>query len=119
MVLGPVVDAARKISKKSVKVYSWYTLPASAGLWHLGPTRLGGKGDPRSKVYEEMKKSGRPFAEVSEEVKLSSEDYCKSVLLANATISGQITAGFSDSIRHVPGLPPMYDYEAHPQEVCS
>lgn len=94
MFLEEVVDAAHQLSKKPVKIYSWFTSAATSCLWQFGPERLGGKGDQRAKALEESEKSGRSIVEVAEEM----------------------FAGCDDSLREIPGLPPMYDYECYPQE---
>ncbi|KAI0827302.1 UDP-Glycosyltransferase/glycogen phosphorylase [Trametes gibbosa] len=86
--------AIRKLSGNSIKIYSW--LPGSTYvLFYLfGPEKLGGRGSLSHKIEAEVKRTGRPFEDVAVEMAF-------------------IPTG---EVVRIPALPPMYDFEYHPQE---
>ncbi|KAI0943612.1 hypothetical protein AcW1_002736 [Taiwanofungus camphoratus] len=88
------LQSVRKLSRKSVKVYAWYSGAASALPSFYGPEIAGGKGNLRAKIEAEVRRTGREAADVAAEISLA----------------------FNGSIMHIPGLPPMYDYEVYPQK---
>ena len=55
-------------TSKSVKVYSWMSAMTYAGITIFGPEKLGGKGNLRVKIEEEVGRTGRPFGDVAVEV---------------------------------------------------
>ncbi|KAI9066618.1 glycosyltransferase family 1 protein [Trametes sanguinea] len=87
------IDSVKKASEK-VKVYGWYSGMSAAAFVILGPEKYGGTGNVRIKAEEEVKKTGRSFAEVVSEILFSPK--------------GQVY--------HYPGLPPMSDFELFPQD---
>lgn len=94
MFLDPIIDAVRRHNKIPAKILTWYTSTASRALWSFAPEKYGGPGDLRSKVLEEVQRSGKPLYQVAHE----------------------ILSGTTDEVRCVPGLPLMYDYESEPQQ---
>ncbi|KAL1942712.1 hypothetical protein VTO73DRAFT_4952 [Trametes versicolor] len=88
------VRVIRKLSGKSTKIFSWMSGGTNAMFYLFGPENLGGRGNIAAKVDAEVKRTGRPFAEVVVEMAF--------------TPKGEIVK--------VPALPPMYDYEYYPQE---
>ncbi|EIW63123.1 UDP-Glycosyltransferase/glycogen phosphorylase [Trametes versicolor FP-101664 SS1] len=60
----------------------------------FGPESLGGRGDINTIILAEVERTGRPYNEVAEEVAFATK--------------GEVVK--------VPALPPMYDYEYHPQD---
>ncbi|OCH84632.1 UDP-Glycosyltransferase/glycogen phosphorylase [Obba rivulosa] len=77
----------------AAKIYTWYSGSASSILHPWGPEDMGGKGDSVAMVEAEMSRTGKPLAQVIDEMLF----------------------GVDGSIVRVPGLPPMYDHEYHPQ----
>lgn len=92
------IDPIRNIGKakdQEIKIIGCSPGFASSYFHVWGPTRLGGRGDMRPKILEEVQKSGRPYVDVAEEIMFS--------------IDGRLL--------NTPGLPPMYDHEYYPQEM--
>ncbi|KAI0631466.1 UDP-Glycosyltransferase/glycogen phosphorylase [Trametes polyzona] len=88
------VRAIKEISGNSVKIYTWMC-GSTYAMFHLfGPEKLGGHGRVLPKIEAEVKRTGRSFAEVCIDLVLKPK--------------GEVVK--------VPGLPPMYDYEYHPQD---
>ncbi|EIW63128.1 UDP-Glycosyltransferase/glycogen phosphorylase [Trametes versicolor FP-101664 SS1] len=88
------VRVIKKLSGKSIKIYSWVP-GATSALFHLfGPENLGGRGDIVAKVEAEVKRTGRRFEDVAAELIF--------------TPKGEVVK--------VPALPPMFDYEYYPQD---
>ncbi|KAI0745133.1 UDP-Glycosyltransferase/glycogen phosphorylase [Earliella scabrosa] len=88
-------DSVKSLSGDSVKIYIWEAGSTSA-LFHLfGPETLGGKGNIRLKIEEMARATGRTFAEAAMEFVFRTD--------------GKVV--------RIPGMPPMYDYEYHPQDV--
>ncbi|KAI0333570.1 UDP-Glycosyltransferase/glycogen phosphorylase [Cubamyces sp. BRFM 1775] len=88
------VATIKELSGDTVKVYSWHPGSTFAAFYLFGPEKLGGKGDVGTKAEIEAKRTGRPYEEVVKELFF--------------TPKGEVVK--------VPGLPPMYDYEYHPQD---
>ncbi|KAH9901483.1 UDP-Glycosyltransferase/glycogen phosphorylase [Cubamyces lactineus] len=84
----------RELSADTVKVYSWYPGSTLAIFYLFGPEKLGGKGNISAKAEIEAKRTGRPYEEIVRE-------WC-------FVPKGEIV--------RVPAMPPMYDYEYHPQD---
>ncbi|KIK52853.1 glycosyltransferase family 1 protein [Collybiopsis luxurians FD-317 M1] len=93
---GYAIDAIRSIAGSSCSVFSWMTAPAGPVLRLCGPEEYGGGGDMSVKVEAEVARTGRDTTEVAKE-------------LFDNLITGQVI--------HIPGVPPVYDYEWYPQEV--
>lgn len=62
------LQSVRKLSRKSVKVYAWYSGAASALPSFYGPEIAGGKGNLRAKIEAEVRRTGREAADVAAEV---------------------------------------------------
>ncbi|KAK7681774.1 hypothetical protein QCA50_015121 [Cerrena zonata] len=92
----PAMEAARRISRKPVKIYAWMSGQASFIIHPYAPKHWGGRDDIRPTITEEVAKSGRPLEEVAYEI------------LVRPT---------SGSVVRTPGIPPMYDHEYKPQAV--
>ncbi|OCH85811.1 UDP-Glycosyltransferase/glycogen phosphorylase [Obba rivulosa] len=73
----------------NAKIFAWFSAAASSIFFLWGPVHLGGKGDVTDMVEAEASRTGRPPAQVADELLL----------------------GANGSVVRVPGLPPMYDYE--------
>ena len=102
-------------TSKSVKVYSWMSAMTYAGISIFGPEKLGGKGNLRVKIEEEVGRTGKPFGDVAVEV-------CPStVILVRSAGSQRLQMSLSttDDIVRLPGMPPTYEYEQLPQDVGS
>ncbi|EEB98833.1 hypothetical protein MPER_01595 [Moniliophthora perniciosa FA553] len=82
-------------SPQEVPILSWFTSTAGAVSRFSAPAELGGMSDFATLVDEEVKKSGRSFDEVVDEL---------------------FNAAKGEAIR-IPGYPPIYDYEMTPQAV--
>ncbi|KAI0353321.1 UDP-Glycosyltransferase/glycogen phosphorylase [Trametes cingulata] len=91
--IDPIL-AIRKLSGKSVKIYSWVSGATSALFYLFGPEKLGGRGNIRLKIEEEVKRTGKSPTEVA---------------------VGMIFNPKGEVIK-TPALPPMYDYEYYPQD---
>ncbi|CAL1709844.1 unnamed protein product [Somion occarium] len=91
----PSLQVVRELSVKPVKVFSWMPSQQSSLVYPLAPVRYGGREDVRPKIREEAARTGRKIEEVLEEMILVTKD----------------------EVTRVPGLPPMYDYELHPQQL--
>lgn len=63
------VRVIRKLSGKSTKIFSWMSGGTNAMFYLFGPENLGGRGNIAAKVDAEVKRTGRPFAEVVVEVR--------------------------------------------------
>ncbi|KAF5368679.1 hypothetical protein D9757_010227 [Collybiopsis confluens] len=92
------IDAIRSIAGSACPVFSWMTAPAGSALRLCGPEEYGGGGDMSIKIEQEVARTGRNATELARE-------------LFDQLITGQVI--------EVPGVPPMYDYEWHPQEIES
>ncbi|EIN06280.1 UDP-Glycosyltransferase/glycogen phosphorylase [Punctularia strigosozonata HHB-11173 SS5] len=79
----------------STKIYAWQSGATSAVLRLFGPKEFGGMGDLRPVLEGVSAKTGQTMGEVLSEMKRN--------------LPGEL--------RHMPGLPPMYDYEDFPQEM--
>ena len=69
MFCTPALEAVRKLSKRPVKVYAWMSAQASYIIYPFAPPHMGGRGDLRPKVMEEVAKTGRPMEDVAYEVR--------------------------------------------------
>ncbi|KAM5530920.1 hypothetical protein V8D89_015410 [Ganoderma adspersum] len=83
----------RAMSGDSVKVFSWFCGLTYAMFYLFGPEHLGGKGNVRLLIDEEVRRTGRPFKEVARELVFAP--------------TGKVV--------RIPGMIPMYDHEYHPQ----
>lgn len=63
------VRAIRKLSGKSTKIFTWMSGGTNVMFYLFGPEDLGGRGNIAAKVDAEVKRTGRPFAEVVVEVR--------------------------------------------------
>ncbi|GJJ12672.1 hypothetical protein Clacol_006916 [Clathrus columnatus] len=90
--LVDVLHMVRKVSKRRVPVLSWN--PANLGplMRLIGPEELGGIGDIRAKAVESAERTGKDYKEAEIEIFHPQK--------------GEVVKG--------PGMPPMYDYEYHP-----
>ncbi|KAH9895042.1 UDP-Glycosyltransferase/glycogen phosphorylase [Cubamyces lactineus] len=88
------IATIKKISGNTVKIYGWYPASTLAMFYLLGPERWGGIGDVHAKAGVEAMQTGRTYEEV---------------------VSEMLYVPKGKVVR-VPGLPPMYDYEYHPQD---
>ncbi|PIL34101.1 hypothetical protein GSI_03812 [Ganoderma sinense ZZ0214-1] len=85
--------AIKALSGNTVKVFSWHP-GLTYALFHLfGPEHVGGRGNLLPLIEEKVRQTGRSFGEVSREI--------------HFTPTGTLV--------RVPGMPPMYDHELHPQ----
>ncbi|KAH9925921.1 UDP-Glycosyltransferase/glycogen phosphorylase [Epithele typhae] len=84
----------RAFSGSSVKIYSWWPGLTYYGLYEFGDVHVGGLGNIRVRAEQESRQSGRPYHDVVKEIFF--------------TKSGNLV--------RLPSLPPMYDYEIHPQD---
>ncbi|KAI0661229.1 UDP-Glycosyltransferase/glycogen phosphorylase [Cubamyces menziesii] len=89
---GPIREVRASRGNK-VKIYIWMPNMLAAFWRTCGPEDMGGLGDAHQKVTEEAQRTGKSYEEVA---------------------YNMIFCGSGKVIR-VPGLPPMYDYEYHPQ----
>ncbi|CDO69246.1 Glycosyltransferase Family 1 protein [Trametes cinnabarina] len=86
----------RDISGTTAKVYAWVPSMISVLFYYtFGPEGVDGGVSLHAKAEAEALRSGREYAEVAHEL---------------------VMRGRGDVVR-VPGLPPMYDYEYHPQHI--
>lgn len=93
--MSTFVPGVVKVAAGGVPIISWMPCPMSACLHLFGPETLGGYGDLDGKIIAAAKTQGKPEAEVADGLYERKE--------------GAITA--------TPGVPAVYDYEFHPQEV--
>ncbi|KAI5116141.1 hypothetical protein M0805_006322 [Coniferiporia weirii] len=100
VVLGDPLDyttleISRKLVPKHVKFLAF--IPGSACLTlHLyGPQKLDGFGDLQARAIEEIQRTGKTLFQACDD----------------------IVGHYDGSVVTLPGLPPFYDYEAHPQEL--
>ncbi|KAH9940501.1 UDP-Glycosyltransferase/glycogen phosphorylase [Epithele typhae] len=84
----------REVSGDSVKIYTNLVGMLAATLQTFSPKYIGGRGSIDSEIKEEVARTGKSYDEVGMEFCLKS--------------TGRVVK--------VPGLPPMYDYEANPQQ---
>lgn len=63
------IHAIRKLSGKSVKIYSWVAGSTYSLFYVFGPESLGGRGDLNTKVLAEVERTGRSYNEVAEEAR--------------------------------------------------
>ncbi|KAI0633271.1 hypothetical protein C8Q77DRAFT_1073203 [Trametes polyzona] len=84
----------KAIGGDKLKVYWWFPGQLAALFPMFGPEQFGGKGNVQERAEHEARRTGRPMMEIADE----------------------IISKIDGSIIHPPGLPPMYDYELHPQE---
>ncbi|CAL1714247.1 unnamed protein product [Somion occarium] len=91
----PALQVVRELSVKPVKVFSWMPSQQSSLVHFLAPIHYGGREDIRPSAYEEAARTSRKIDEVLSEMILVTK--------------GEVT--------RIPGLPPMYDYEFHPQQL--
>ncbi|KAF8515046.1 UDP-Glycosyltransferase/glycogen phosphorylase [Hysterangium stoloniferum] len=92
--LYDAVEVIKRNSVNHVPILGWHTSNTCAVLRYFGPERLGGLGDVATKALK-----------VSEKTGVSIDD-----------IEPQMFRPTHGGLVHVPGLPPMYDYEFFPQE---
>jgi hypothetical protein len=89
------LDAVKSVSGGTCPVIVWVATPMHAFLRFAGPAELGGFGDIGAAMEAAAQSEGRTIAKVA------------------SRMSGPVGA---DVVR-LPGLPDMYHYEYHPQEV--
>ncbi|KAI3616806.1 glycosyltransferase family 1 protein [Moniliophthora roreri] len=99
-------------SPREVPILSWYTSTAGSLSRYSAPEEFGGIPDFTTLIDEEVKRSGRNFGEVADEVILFSDLATK---YAHASI--QVVKSVKGEIIRLPGYPPLYDYEMHPQAI--
>ncbi|KAJ3554961.1 hypothetical protein NM688_g2831 [Phlebia brevispora] len=89
-----MLRTVRKLSPKPVKIYGWVV--TCTGSYHLlmGMESPNKNKDIRARIHEEVQKSGRSIREVAAETFFSPE--------------GRVI--------NIPGVPPMFDYEAFTQK---
>ena len=80
----------------------------------FGPEEIGGIGDAASKARALAENTGGDIDELIEEVTIVAVNYTRIIL---NIIFFQLSNPMSGALVHVPGLPPMYEYEWHPQLV--
>ncbi|KAI0674843.1 UDP-Glycosyltransferase/glycogen phosphorylase [Trametes maxima] len=88
------IRTVKRSSGSSVKVYAWMGGSTYAIFYLFGPEKLGGRGNIHVKAEQEVQKSGRPYTEVITEMAFVPK--------------GEVV--------RIPAMPPMYDYEYHPQD---
>ena len=110
----PALEAVRKFSQKPVKVLAWISCHASALIYPFAHIEKGGRGDYRPKVMMETATSGKSVEEVAEKVLM-----VYAVMQEDIDWTPQVMTDFPGNVMHIPGLPPMYDYEFCPQIVGS
>ncbi|THG97535.1 hypothetical protein EW026_g4483 [Hermanssonia centrifuga] len=91
--------AVHEHSKRPVKVFTWYPGSVAAALFMFGPAGPNKGGDLSKEIEEETARSGKSIVEAAEEYFFGKH-------------------GIKGEIIRIPGLPPMYDYEFYPQDVC-
>ncbi|OSD03901.1 glycosyltransferase family 1 protein [Trametes coccinea BRFM310] len=90
----PVLNI-RELSGNEVKVYIWFPGMLSALLYFFsGAESVGGRESARRKAEEEAKRSGGEVEEIMAKIMFKTQ--------------GEIV--------RIPGIPPMYEYEYHPQD---
>ena len=62
------MDAARKISKRPVKVYAWMSAQTGYFIHEYAPKHFGGKQELLRKVVEETNRTGAPLELVANKV---------------------------------------------------
>ncbi|KAG6831438.1 hypothetical protein H0H92_010651 [Tricholoma furcatifolium] len=90
-----IMDITRALSGNNVPIIAWITggCPTLLRLW--GPESFGGLGDQTAKIQAEAARSGRAIDEVA----------------------NQIYKPIDGGVVRIPGVPAMYDYEFHPQQL--
>ena len=118
VIFTPALDAVRRISKDSVKVYAWVVSQVAYLIDPYAPAKWGGRGDLYSKIEEEVSKSGKSSDEVALEVSRSLSMSAGTITMLSIYYIQllHIPAG---RLIQTPGLPPMYDYERIPQTVSA
>ena len=98
-----------------MKIFSWFSGLTYAMFYLFGPEHLGGKGNVRLLIDEEVSRTGRPLKEVAQEVRLlqGALPYANNIL-SQAT---QLAFASTGKVVRIPGMIPMYDHEYHPQIV--
>ncbi len=84
----------------------------------FGPAGPNKGGDLSKEIEEETARSGKSIVEAAEEVIYH---FASPSLLTEAFDYVQYffgKHGIKGEIIRIPGLPPMYDYEFYPQDVC-
>ncbi|KAL7281208.1 hypothetical protein ACG7TL_004516 [Trametes sanguinea] len=90
----PVMDI-REISGNGVRVFVWLPIMLSAVHYlFFGPESVGGRESARLRAEEEARRTGEDVGEIMAKLLLETQ--------------GEIV--------RVPGIPPMYEYEYHPQD---
>ncbi|THG95648.1 hypothetical protein EW026_g6040 [Hermanssonia centrifuga] len=85
----------RKLSQKPVQVICWVSCSATAGYTLFGPAGHNQDGGSlRVRLEAEVVRTGKSLPE----------------------ITGELFCSVKGDVIRVPGMPPMYDYESHPQE---
>ncbi|KAI9066602.1 glycosyltransferase family 1 protein [Trametes sanguinea] len=88
------VRKIRDVSGDKAKIYGWIPSVLSAIFYYMfGPESVGGGVSMHAKAEAEAQRTGRTYEDVASEL---------------------LMRGRGEVVR-VPGLPPMYDYEYHPQ----
>ncbi|KAG6852596.1 hypothetical protein C0991_010721 [Blastosporella zonata] len=90
------LKATRALTGDSVPIISWVTGGSPTLLRFWGPESMGGFGDLTAKIEAEAERTGRSTLEVGNEQLYKPKD---------------------GGVVQVPGVPPMYDYEFHPQKL--
>ncbi|KAJ7671650.1 UDP-Glycosyltransferase/glycogen phosphorylase [Mycena polygramma] len=91
----PQMQATRALSGTSVPVIAWVTGGASTIIRLFGPETMGGLGNFGAKIDAEAQRTGKNPVEVGDEIFRHTEG----------------------AVIHIPGLPPMRDYEFFPQKL--
>ncbi|KAL7281194.1 hypothetical protein ACG7TL_004502 [Trametes sanguinea] len=90
LAINPIV-AAKKANGGAIKVYAWFSAMATLAFAEIAPEQYGGPGNIRIKAQKEAMRTGM-----------------RVVLSLVFSPTGKV--------HHFPGLPPMTDYELHPQD---
>ena len=101
----------KALSGDSVKVFGWQPSLVHFLCHFFGPESVGGKGNFRILAEEEVERSGKTLSEVAYAVRVS---YSQFYITNVSWQMGFIPTG---KVIEVPGMPPMYDHEYHPQDV--
>ena len=68
MIMGPLATMIPKVPKNEAKVLAFYSGLASFGHLFFAPKARGGRADFRDRVLTVARDTGRPVAEVADEV---------------------------------------------------
>ncbi|KAI9066601.1 glycosyltransferase family 1 protein [Trametes sanguinea] len=91
---GPILDI-RGMSGNEAKIYVWFPGMLSALLYFFsGPESVGGRESAQRKAEEEAKRTGGDVGDIMAKIMFDTQ--------------GEIV--------RIPGIPPMYEYEYHPQD---